>query len=193
LEESRPQEYVNRSWSTERQSAVAEEAMMEQPIKTSLEALNVMVESEKTVAEFYLLCSEMFTEHHTFWAALAREELAHAQVIRRLIELVSIQPREFTAGKSTPVDAIKSFITRTQSNIETVRQTELPEDKALLMAYHIESTFIELQYADVVNTENEAYRALLGQVIADTLKHKERVVARIRKLRERSKPHKKPS
>jgi hypothetical protein len=177
----------------DRQSEISGETIMEQRISTSLEALNVMVESETTVAEFYLLCSERFTEHHTFWAAIAREELAHAQVIRRLIELVNIQPNEFTPGKSTPVDAIKAFIKRTQSNIETVKQSELPEDKALLMAYHVENTFIELQYGDVVNTENEDYRALLGQVIADTLKHKERVVARMRKLREGSKLRKKPS
>jgi hypothetical protein len=152
-----------------------------------------MRESEQTVAEFYLLCSERYTHHHTFWAALAREELAHARVIERLIELVSVQSSEFGPGKSTPVDAIQSFIKRTQSNIETVKQAEFPEDKALLMAYHVENTFIELQYADIVNTENEEYRALLDQVISDTLKHKEKVVARIRKLRDVSKLRKKSS
>ena len=91
------------------------------------------------------------------------------------------------------MEAIKSFIKRTQSNIQTVRKSDLPEDKALLMAYHIENTFIELQYADVVNTQNQDYTALLSQVIADTLKHKEKVVARIRKLREGSILLKKPS
>ena len=166
---------------------------MQQPIKTSLDALNVMVESERTVAEFYLLCSEKYSENSAFWTALAREELAHAEVIERLIALVSIQPSQFSAGKSTPVEAIKSFIKRTQSNIQTVRKSDLPEDKALLMAYHIENTFIELQYADVVNTQNQDYTALLSQVIADTLKHKEKVVARIRKLREGSILLKKPS
>ncbi len=39
---------------------------MEQAIKTSLEALNIMAESENLVAEFYLLCSEEFTEHQHF-------------------------------------------------------------------------------------------------------------------------------
>jgi hypothetical protein len=167
--------------------------MIEQPIATSLEALNAMVESENTVAEFYLLCSERFTVHHRFWAALAREELAHAQVIRRLIELVSIQPSEFAIGKSAPVDAIQSFIRRTQSSIETLKQADLPEDKALLMAYQIENTFIELQYGNVVTTENADYKALLGQVISDTLRHKERVVTRMGKMRKGAKLPKKSS
>ena len=166
---------------------------MEQSIKASIETLNLMVESEKMVAEFYLLCSEMFTERHAFWASLAREEMAHARVVGKLIELVSIQPNEFTAGKSTPINAIKSFIKKTQSNIETLKQSGIPEDKALLMAYHIENTIIEQKYADVVSTENEDYRALLDQVITDTLRHKEKVVATIKKLREGSKPPKSPS
>jgi hypothetical protein len=159
---------------------------MEQLIKNSLQALQVMAESEQTVAEFYLLCSESYSDNQSFWAGLAREEQVHARVISRLIELVSIQPQEFSAGKLTPLDAIKSFIKRTQSNIEILKKGGLPEDKALLMAYQIENTFIELQYAEVVNTENEDYKALLGQVISDTLMHKEKVVARIGKLREGS-------
>jgi hypothetical protein len=167
--------------------------MMQQSIKACVEALNLMVESEKMVAEFYLLCSEMFTEHHAFWASLAREEMAHARVVGKLIELVSIQPNEFSAGKSTPVNAIKSFIKKTQSNIETLKQSDVPEEKALLMAYHIENTIIEQKYADVVSTDNEDYRTLLNQVITDTLKHKEKVVARIKKPREGSKPSKIPS
>jgi len=157
---------------------------MEQLITASLKALNLMKESEQTVAEFYLLCSERYSDNHTFWAGLAREEMAHARVIARLIELVSIHPSEFTLGKATPLEAIKSFIGRTNSSIESLRSGELPEEKALLMAYHIENTLIELQYADVVTTSNEDYKALLSQVIFDTLKHREKVVEKNKELKD---------
>jgi hypothetical protein len=160
---------------------------MEQPISNSLKALDVMVEAESTVAEFYSLCSERFTEHTQFWGSLAKEELAHAEVIRKLIQLVCIQPAQFTAGKSTPLDAIKAFIARTHSNIEGMQRGDLPEEKALLIAYHIENTVIEAQYADVVSTENEEYKALLGQVLADTLRHKESVLGKIRDLKKATK------
>ena len=166
---------------------------MEQLITKTLEALNIMSESEQKVAEFYRLCSEKFEEHCSFWEALAREEAGHAEVIKKLIALVSIHPSEFIPGKSLPVEAIKSFIMRTQANIDTVKRGDLPESKALLMAYHIENTFIEVQYADVVRTENEDYKLLLGQVISDTLKHKTRVMARMTKQKEAAKPSKKPS
>jgi hypothetical protein len=157
---------------------------MEKRISKPLKALDVMIEAEKTVAEFYRVCSERFAQHATFWGSLAREELAHAQVITRLIELVNIHPGQFMPGATVPLETITSFISRIKSNIKTLEQIDLPEEKALLIAYQIENTFIELKYAEVVNTENKQYKALLDQVITDTLKHKERVVERIGKLRE---------
>lgn len=157
---------------------------MEKRISNPLRTLDVMIEAEKTVAEFYRVCSERFAQNANFWGSLALEELAHAQVITRLIELVNIHQDQFTPGKSVPLETITSFISRIKSNIKTLEQIDLPEEKALLIAYQIENTFIELKYAEVVNTENKQYKALLDQVITDTLKHKERVVERIGKLRE---------
>jgi hypothetical protein len=156
---------------------------MELPISNSLKALDVMVEAETAVAEFYSLCSEQFTEHTQFWSSLAKEEFAHAEVIRKLIHLVRIQPAQFTAGKSTPLEAVKAFVARTRSNIESMRRGDLPEDKALFIAYHIENIVIEAQYADVVSTENDEYKALLDQVLADTLRHKESVLGETRALK----------
>ena len=166
---------------------------MEQSKSSPLKALNVMVEAETTVAEFYRLCSEKFSEHFTFWDSLALGELAHAEVIRKLIELVKIHREEFTAGTPAPLDTINLFISRTKSNIDKLRHSDLPEEKALIMAYHIENTFIELKYAQVVTTENEQYKALLDQVIAETLKHKEKVVAKTKDHKEAAKLRRKPS
>jgi ferritin len=166
---------------------------MEKPISNPLKALDVMIEAEKTVAKFYRVCSERFPQNSDFWGSLAREELAHAQVITRLVELVNIQPEQFTSGASVPLETISSFISRMEASIKTLEESELPEEKALLIAYQIENTFIELKYVEVVNTENKQYKALLDQVIADTLKHKEKVVGRIGKLKEESKPRKMPS
>lgn len=166
---------------------------MEQPIRTCLEVLNLMMESEQTVGEFYRLCSEEFVDNQAFWASLAKQELAHSEVIRKLIQLVRIHPSEFTAGKSTPVPALNAFIARTKSGTESLRRGKLPEEKALLTAYQIEKTIIELRYADVVNTKNENYNALLSQVISDTLQHQEIVVDRNKVLSEQTRLRKKPS
>lgn len=166
---------------------------MEKRISKPLKALDVMIEAEKTVAEFYRACSERFAQNANFWGSLALEELAHAQVIKRLIELVNIHPDQFTSGASVPLETISSFISRIKSNIKLLEQSDLSEEKALLIAYQIENTFIELKYVEVVNTDNIQYKALLDQVIADTLKHKERVVERIGKLREESKLRRTPS
>jgi len=160
---------------------------MELFMSKALNSMDVMVEAEATVAEFYSLCSERFTEHAEFWGSLAKEEQAHAEVIRKLIQLVRIHPTQFAEGKTTPLEAINAFIGRTHSSIEDMRRGELPEEKALLIAYQIENTVIEAQYADVVNTENEEYKALLGQILAETLKHKESVLGKMKDLKKGAK------
>lgn len=166
---------------------------MEELLSYSLKALDVMVEAETAVAEFYSLCAEKFTAHAQFWSSLAKEEFAHAEVIRKLIHLIRIQPDQFAAGKSTPLEAVKAFIARTHSNAESIRRDELPEEKALLIAYHIENTVIESQYADVVTTENLEYGALLKQIVSDTKRHKETVLDEMRALKKTRKKPSKPS
>ncbi len=152
-------------------------------MKTTLDALNLMMECENTVSEFYKLCSEQYSQNRTFWADLSREELAHAQVIEKLIQLIRLRPSEFAPGKSTPIDAIKTFINRVHSNIETVNKAELSEDKVLFMAYQIENTFIELQYTEVVDTQNQEYKSLLDQVMSDTHEHNKKVLKILKKMK----------
>jgi hypothetical protein len=167
--------------------------MTELSLKNCLEAMDLMVQAELAVADFYLGCLERFPENVSFWSVLAKEELAHADVIAKLAELVRIQPDEFTVGNSIPLTAINSFTSRIQSHVDKVRHGELTEKDAFLIAYHIESTVIELSYVEVINTNNQEYLSLMNDVVADTMKHKKRVVKKLGQTKNRSKIAKKPS
>ena len=67
-------------------------------MKRCLEAMDLMVQAEMAVADFYLRCLECFPENASFWSLLAKEELAHADIIAKLAELVRIHPGEFTTA-----------------------------------------------------------------------------------------------
>ncbi|MGO9569940.1 MAG: hypothetical protein ACLP5H_20605 [Desulfomonilaceae bacterium] len=162
-------------------------------LKDCLEAMGLMVQVEMAVADFYLGCLERFPENARFWSLLAREELAHADIIAKLAELVRIQPDEFTIGNSIPLTAINSFVARIRSNVDQVRHGEREERDAFLVAYHIESTIIELGYAQVIKTDNHNYLSIMSGVVADTMKHKKRVVKKLSQAKIRGKTAKKPS
>jgi len=161
--------------------------------KYCLEAMDLMVQAEMAVADFYLGCLECFPENAPFWSLLAKEELAHADIITKLAELVRIQPDEFTIGNSIPLTAINSFMARIRSDVDKVRQGELTEKDAFLIAYHIENTVIELSYVEVINTNNQTYLSLMNDVLADTMKHKKRVVKGLSQTKSRRKTAKKQS
>ncbi len=162
-------------------------------LKYCLEAMDLMVQAEMAVADFYLGCLECFPENAPFWSLLAKEELAHADIMAKLAELVRIQPDEFTIGNSIPLTAINSFIARIQSDVDKVRHGELREKDAFLIAYHIENTVIELSYVEVINTNYQTYLSLMNDVLADTMKHKKRVVKKLSQAKSRGKTAKKPS
>ncbi|MGO9567213.1 MAG: hypothetical protein ACLP5H_06720 [Desulfomonilaceae bacterium] len=162
-------------------------------MKYCLEAMVLMVQAEMAVADFYLGCLECFPENASFWSLLAKEELAHADIIAKLAELVRIQPDEFTIGNSIPLTAINSFIARIRSDADKVRHGELTEKDAFLIAYHIEGTVIELSYVEVINTSNQTYLSLMNDVLADTMKHKKRVVKKLSQAKTRGKTTKKQS
>jgi tRNA U55 pseudouridine synthase TruB len=148
-------------------------------LKDCLEAMGLMVQVEMAVADFYLGCLERFPEDASFWSRLAKEELAHADIIAKLAELVRVQPNEFTIGNSVPLNAINSFTRRIRSNVDEIRHGELAAKDALLIAYHIENTVIEMSYVQVINTNNQTYLSLMNNVMADTMKHKKRVVKKL--------------
>jgi len=89
--------------------------------------------------------------------------------------------------------AINSFIARIRSDVDKVRHGELTEKDAFLIAYHIEGTVIELSYVEVINTNNQTYLSLMNDVLADTMKHKKRVVKKLSQTKSRRKTAKKPS
>jgi len=162
-------------------------------MKRCLEAMDLMVQAEMAVADFYLGCLECFPENASFWSLLAKEELAHADIIAKLAELVRIHSGEFTIGNPIPLAAINSFIARIRSDVDKVRHGELTEKDAFLIAYHIEGTVIELSYVEIINTNNQTYLSLINDVLADTMKHKKRVVKKLSQTKSRRKTAKKPS
>lgn len=162
-------------------------------MKRCLEAMDLMVQAEMAVADFYLRCLECFPENASFWSLLAKEELAHADIIAKLAELVRIHLGEFTIGNPIPLTATNSFIARIRSDVDKVRHGELTEKDAFLIAYYIEGTVIELSYVEVINTNNQTYLSLMNDVFADTMKHKKRVVKKLSQTKSRRKTAKKPS
>jgi rubrerythrin len=148
-----------------------------------LQAMDLMVEAETLVCTFYKYCAEAFFDEHDFWNRLAQEEENHSKVLRKLYEIIRRNPEEFAVGKVSPRSALLGFMSRVSEDTEKLRSGRLNARDALSVAYHIESTVIEHKYTEVIVTENEKYLTALSNLMHAEVKHKDRIVKRMKEAK----------
>ncbi len=61
-----------------------------------MEVLNLMIECELVVGDFYGKCSQVFEKNMVFWDNLAKEEPQYANKIAQIGEMVKKTPNGFT-------------------------------------------------------------------------------------------------
>lgn len=149
--------------------------MEEQALQEVVETLRIMAEVEKTVGEFYRNCAGSFRHDSDFWLGLAEDEGLHADVLTKLSQMVSRKPNEYRRGRLPSVGALRTFISRIQSDQERLSSGTLTMDNALLVAYLMETTVIECNYTEVVRTTNPKCLEALKNLSSATVKHKGKV------------------
>jgi len=152
--------------------------MSDQSLKDVIEVMKLMVEAETTCADFYQACSEAFCDDKDFWVQLAKEESHHATVLVKLSDLVTRKPQEFEVGKLSPLSALRTFISRVQSDHQKLHRGVLSQRDALMAAYHIESTVVEHKYTEVIKTQNSGYLTALENLMKAEVNHKARIQER---------------
>ncbi len=149
--------------------------MSAESLQDAIDVMNLMVEAETACADFYQACSEAFSHEKDFWEQLAREEFRHAGVLVKLSDLVARKPQEFEVGKLSPLSALRSFISRVQSDHQKLHRGVLAEKDALMAAYLIESTVVEQKYTEAITTQNGKYLEALEKLTKAEVNHKARI------------------
>lgn len=132
----------------------------------------LLEQAEKTVSEFYLLCSDAFPEKKDFWLSMAASELRHAENIRKMSALIEKEPRKYRAGYPFHPAAIRAFVFYLENLLEKMRNGEIPGEQALSVAAEIEDSAVELHYGEIVETGVEEFKILAHEIDDETAEHK---------------------
>jgi rubrerythrin len=154
--------------------------MVSENLESVMDVMRLMIDSEKTVSEFYQACSEQFCQDEAFWKELAHEESVHAEMLSRIVRTVQKKPQEFQLGNASSIPEVNSFIEGVKGDLHRVRGGQMDEDAAIFKAFHIESTFIEQKYADAVATENQKYLGVLNELRSESGDHKAKIAKRMK-------------
>jgi hypothetical protein len=148
----------------------------------TLETLELMAQAEETVQRLYATCAVLWKEDEEFWRDLAGEERHHAKHIRSMIAILTGNPGRFQSGRPFSAIALKTFISGIERDIESVKQSTVPELKALHLALDIEQALIEARFTEIVQTEDRGYQYLAEEIVQETAVHRRLVENKIAQL-----------
>ena len=145
----------------------------------TLETLELMARAEETVQRLYATCAVLWKEDEKFWRGLSGEERRHAKHIRSMIAIITASPGRFQPGRPFSAPALKTFISGIERDIDSVKQVNIPELKALHLSLDIEQAIIEARFTEIVQTEDRGFRSLADEIVHDTVTHRRLVEGKI--------------
>lgn len=141
-------------------------------LKGILGVLDNMEQNERTIAEFYHVCGEIFPQYRDFWFAIETQENKHELYIKKMKEIIGKKPERFEKGRPFNIVAAQTVIKGTLNNTIKARSGQLQMINALAIARDNEQAIMESRYNEVVKTEDIEYITLVKEIMQDTTAHR---------------------
>jgi len=143
--------------------------------KELADLLIVMVKHEETIGELYGLFARKFPEHERLWSDLSRQEMEHADWIRRLYAKtedgsVSVCKERFDIGEAqTSLNYVRVLMANARQPISLSR--------AFSMAMEIENSLLEKKFYEVFEGDSEELKRAFELLVLEIQQH----IAKIQK------------
>ena len=137
------------------------------------DSFKILFEAELTIARLYEECARLWPKEKEFWLQLVEEEKGHATILVKIEKLVSERPDIVRPGKKFDFKEIQDFLAAVVSGIEHLKAGELTHKEALDIANVVENSAVELNYFQLIESDDEEITRMLNQVHQDTVRHRE--------------------
>ena len=149
-------------------------------IQDVIDNLRLISQGERHISEFYQLCGDVLAEEKDFWHDLAASERDHSEAALKMADLVEKEPRKYKPGRSFNALSIRLFGLHLEGLVASMRAGKILKEELLSLAADIESSIVELNYGDIVETDVPEYRALARQLEKETGEHRQTFEKRIK-------------
>ncbi len=134
----------------------------------------MLAANEEAIAHLYRAYASRFTEYATFWKHIAKEEIAHAAIVRRCSDeldkgLVRLNEKRFNK------EALNTYSNYIKRELDLAQEARLSLMHAFSTAFYIELSLIESRFFEVFEGGSEELKKLLGQQKVNEKEHLERV------------------
>ena len=134
----------------------------------------MLAANEEAVANLYSAYASRFSDYEDFWNRMAKEEIAHASIIRRCSDeitrgLVHLNEKRFNK------EALNTYSDYIKRELDLTQESRLSLMHALSTAFYIEQSLIEARFFEVFEGGSVELKKLLSQHMANEKEHLDRV------------------
>jgi hypothetical protein len=149
-----------------------------------LSVLGKMKEHELAMAEYYQVCSQVWSTEKEFWAEMEQSELRHANHIEKMIGSILKGPENFEWGHPFKLAAIQTATTGIKSDIQKLKAGGFTMYQTFFRARDIEQSILEMKYGEVIKTQSQEFQALLKEIVSETIDHRNQLGKKIKEWAE---------
>ncbi len=141
-------------------------------IKNVIHVLGLMEECENAMAELYRTASKIWRDERDTWQDLSGQETRHALYVREILGLISNNPGQYRPGRPVTPETANAFLARIRTVIEDLNKGRLSKSSFISLVLDFEERMIELNFTQIVITDNESYKNLAREIISETAAHR---------------------
>ena len=143
--------------------------------------IEMLIKNEEGVARLYEAYGGKFLEYQSFWLDLAKDEMEHAENIRKLYSKVKEGSAYFKEGRFKK-EAIEIFSNYLKRSILELENQKVSLRNSLSISLDIENALIEKFYYEVFEGDSMELKHTLSILLADEKKHLNKVKEALAKI-----------
>jgi hypothetical protein len=145
--------------------------------------MGLMAELEMKISEFYRECGDSWQQEKEFWSSLEKEEVFHAQCIRKMADILLARPERFEENRSFNSVSLAVALDGVQSNLRKLKKRELQGMNLLCIARDVERSLLESKPGEILKSKDLEYQNLLQEIVSQTASHKKKLDEKIEEMK----------
>jgi hypothetical protein len=147
--------------------------------------MGMMAEMETKISEFYRQCGDFWKQEKDFWASLEKEEVSHAQFVRKMTDIFLSRPERFEESRPFNPVSISVALAGIQNNLQKLKEGQLQGLHLLFIARDMEQSLLETKWAELLKSKDMEYQNLLRTIESQTHSHKRKLEEKIEEVKSR--------
>ena len=154
--------------------------------KDSLRALNevttnleFLVDAVTQISEFYRLCAGAMPKEEALWNSLAEAEVRHADTVKRMIEMISREPKLYKPGILFSTVIVRMFALEMKRLVEQMIEGRISPEDLFAKALQIEESAVEVSYGKIVKTNDSVFNLLAHRIDSESAEHRSLISAKM--------------